>query len=345
MTAKKQNGAVNLLKFIFALFVAVFHGTELFGSAWFGGGWVAVEFFYIFCGFTLTAHAARLDLRGPEAVGEETFKTLKKRILKIFPFLLAAAILSYILKHVFLTGFGTWKIDLIRLLPEIFMSQMAGYPGYWASGVAWFLSAMWIGIACVYPLILGWKILFTKVFAPLLAILLYGYLIVKTGSFAVPGTFMNIAFKGTLRAIAGISLGCASYHVSKALTDSGIPSKLLTAAEIAGYAVIFVIMLCIPDGEIYYYVPFAMMLLLALTSRADHPFAKRMDSGWTRFLGNASMILYLNHYYIASIIAECFPNGALYKKLGLYIVSAAVITALNILAENVIKNRRSAVKA
>ncbi len=336
-----MNGMINLMKFLFAFAVFGLHGSEIFGGHFFPGGWISVEFFFIFCGFTLAQRAEKLpDISGAGAIGEETFSTLKKRILKIFPYLLSAALLSFLLKHIIVSGFSSWKTDTLRMIPEVFMSQMAGFPGYWATGVSWFLSAMWIGIALVYPLMLSGKALFRKVLAPLFAVLIYGYLVITTGTLTEPGRFLGLVFKGTLRALAGICLGCSSFEISRVLREKKWSSYGIAAAEITGYLVLFVIMMVKNDGETYAYLPFVIMVLIGISGSGCDGFSEKLDGRITRFLGDVSMILYLNHYYVADIIQNRFPGGALWKKFALYAAVTGVIVLANVLVKTLIEKKK-----
>lgn len=87
----------------------------------------------------------------------------------------------------------------------------AGFPEPDLHMGAWFVSALLLGMAILYPLCLRHFKVFTQVVAPLTALLVLGALCLCRGSTLGPDAKVAFLRKGLIRAIAEISAGAALY--------------------------------------------------------------------------------------------------------------------------------------
>ena len=335
---KRQNGTINLIKFLMAVGILLMHAGMEFGFDRFQGTWIFVEWFYIFAGYCVTKEVMKIVLAGersndPEDVvdtGELTFGILKKRICAIYPYFFVACLLGLMIQLA--SGsvrYGSVS-DTAGIAGDLLMLQMTGLnlTGRSIMGTTWFLSAMWIAMAILIPCIAKMKKYFVLVLSLLLPALIYGYLDVTTGYLWSPAIWVGFAVKGTLRAIAGISLGAFSYGLGERLKESLVRPKAESLLLYAGYALVFVFTWRYGDSEWFWMIPYLFMVLVAV-GMAKKPGWDVPDTKATRFLGKISMLLFINHVYNIYAIQKAFPQWSLPRKMFITLLAACVCMAVS----------------
>ena len=94
-----MNGAINILKLIFAFTIVMVHCGTFFGYenfGWFQGAFIYVEWFYIFAGYTLARKVMRMERKLP--LCETTAGLLKQRILALLPYYWLSCCIALVLK-------------------------------------------------------------------------------------------------------------------------------------------------------------------------------------------------------------------------------------------------------
>lgn len=257
---KKRNGKIDFLRLFFAVIIVLHHSRYVLGyeESIFIGGSLAVEFFFIVSGYLMMAHiaklegakrpAARLDAGNESNVsgvedmrlGSETYHYLMRKIRGFLPEFLFAVVIGFL----FTAAAERWSAaetlqHFIQNFGEYTLLKMSGIFQNGIDGVMWYLSAMLIAMAILYPLIRRYPDMMEHVGLPLITILILGFLCQMEDSPRDPTVWMGIAYKGLLRAIAEISLGGICYLACrhfKALRLSRAGKGLVTAAEILCYA-------------------------------------------------------------------------------------------------------------
>lgn len=351
---KKQNGTINLIKFLMAVGILLMHAGMEFGFDRFQGTWIFVEWFYIFAGYCVTkevvkkawpaAASAATPAAAPAAMtgttdgapaepvdtGELTFGILKKRICAIFPYFFVACLLGLVIQM----AAGSLKFgsvnDTAWIAEDLLMLQMTGLnlTGRSIMGTTWFLSAMWIALALIIPCIAKMKKYFVLVLSLLLPALIYGYLDVTTGYLWSPAIWVGFAAKGTLRAVAALSLGAFSYGLGERLKESLVRPKAESLLLYAGYALVFVFTWRYGDSEWFWMIPYLFMVLVAV-GMAKKPGWDVPDTRFTRFLGKVSMLLFINHAYLTFAIQTAFPQWSLPRKMFITLLAACVCMAVS----------------
>lgn len=334
---QKRIGLIDLMRFLFALIIVIFHGGQFYGAEnakLFALGYIGVEFFFIVSGFLM---AKRIHRSGDSStnIAETTIRFVWKKYLDILPIFIVALITSFTVHHVVIRADASRIInDIFMILPELFCLQMLGFPGYWASGVSWYLSAMFVSMLILYPIIYKWKNNATFLFLPLLAIAIYGYFAYNFSTVNNPATWLGLMYKGIPRAIAGLSFGVLSYEIStrylSKITFSTFGITLLSFAEIIGYIGTIVITgVYQTQGMLDY-----LMILLLFTS-ITITFSQKsystiiQGSKITDFLGRLSVLMFLNHYYWAADMSAIFPGVGNNIKLMIYLSLVLVTSLMN----------------
>ena len=337
-----------------AVGILLMHAGMEFGFDRFQGTWIFVEWFYIFAGYCVTkevvkkswpaAASAATPAAAPAAMtgttdgapaepadtGELTFGILKKRICAIYPYFFVACLLGLVIQ--LLAGslvIGSVS-DAAPVAAEFLMLQMTGLnlANRGVIGTTWFLSAMWIALAILIPCIAKMKKYYVCVLSLLLALLIYGYLDVTTGYFWSPGSWAGFAAKGTLRAVAALSLGAFSYGLGERLRPILTRPKTESLLLYAGYALVFLFTWRYADSEWFWMIPYLFMVLVAV-GMAKKPGWDVPDTRFTRLLGKISMLLFINHAYLTFAIQTAFPQWSLPRKIFITLLAACVCMAVS----------------
>ena len=209
----KRNNAIEIVR-IYAAFVLVFmHLMEFFGSA--GESLsnflsIYVELFFILTGFFTMKH-----IDGAHGGNESTISFLLGKIKAFYlPLCLAnlvQLVINCLMNHVSTLGGVLEKIWHFKW--EFLLLQCAGFiqnpsfNGDYLIGPAWFLSAMMLSLAVIYPLAKHFRKLFVSIIAPLSIVFIYSGFTQAYGTLNVGNGFRFVIMDATLRAFAGISAG------------------------------------------------------------------------------------------------------------------------------------------
>ncbi|MGN0367699.1 MAG: acyltransferase family protein [Wujia sp.] len=329
-----HNGAIDLLKFIFAIVIALYHTgcfycTETQGL--FLCGYIGVEFFFIVSGYLLALKAA--NCKG-DRWETETCQMIRGKILHIFPYVFLAILASLVVYSIGQVERGMIGCNLALSFADMLGLQMCGFPGYWGTGVAWYLSALFFVSMLIYPILLKKRTLFTKWIAPLTVLFIYGYMHMKSGSLNNPGDWWGSVYKGLLRGYADISVGCIAYEISLYLNQSEVfeskSQKLwLFFAEISGFVLTFVYAFKHGQADFYDFIIAPFLMLSVAVCFSEHGVLQRVfSSSFFSLLGTFSMSIYLNHYYVSVNMTRLFPD---LERTQLLVVFLGIVFSLAIL--------------
>ena len=330
----KQNGSANFIKFILSLSIVLLHCAMLFGFPKFQGGWILVEWFYVFAGNTLAR--AVLSLSPDVPVLKTSLKLLLKRIRSVFLCYVISVFLGLLVKY----AAGTIEVrslgDVGKILAEILMLQMFRIPTAYITGTSWFLSAMWIALIILIPVMVVMRRGFTRYIAPLLALTVYFFIQRRTGYLWQPDAWMGFAYKGTLRALAGISLGAFAYEIGTGIKDNLNHPVFESVGIWTVYAFILILTVFYDDAGWFYVLPFVFTILIAVQMNKkdglDFP-----DSSATRLLGKLSMVIYMNHYYLIDTIEKTFPSMQLDRKILIAFISITIAVSIVMFIETTLR--------
>lgn len=334
----KQNGSISVIKFILSLSIVLLHCAMLFGFPKFQGGWIFVEWFYIFAGYTLARTILCLSL--DVLVLKTSFTILWKRIRSVFPCYVISVILGLLVKY----AAGTIEVhsfqDAGTILAEVLMLQMFRIPTAYITGTSWFLSAMWIALIVLIPIMIVARRKFTRYIAPILAFAIYIFIQKRTGYLWEPDAWMGFAYKGTLRALAGISLGAFAYEIG-----TGIKYKLNhpffeSICIWSVYGMILIMTVHFDDAKWFYVLPFIFTILISVQMNKKEGL-DFTDGSVTRFLGKLSMVIYMNHYYIIDAIENTFPFMSLDGKILITFLLIVVAVSAVICIDNALRKCRT----
>ena len=202
--------------------------------------------------------------------------------------------------------------NIVLLFFETFNLSIAGFSGTYVLGISWYLSAMFIALAILYPICRKYKTRFTLGVAPVLSVLFYGFLDLNFGSLAVTTDYVDGFFicGGLIRALADSMMGCIIYEIYKSSQKNQVTvfSRVVcTILELCGYAYMFLAIQFRPKSHHDYIVAFDLFVLIIIGICGTSLFSGIFKHNWTKSLGTISTHLVLNHFCLLSFVNYNFP--------------------------------------
>ena len=313
-----MNGSINVIKFVFAVFVMLCHLGTTFGYDkiyYFQGSFIFVDWFFIFAGFTLAKKILSLDKNVP--IAETSFSIIKKRVLAIIPCYYISSFLALIMK-LYTNGIKiekTW--DVYKIIHDLLFLCMTGIDYTHLINTEWFLSSLVILLIILTPIFIKHRWL-SKI-CIIFSIILYYYIYTETGNLYTPQEWITLGYKGNIRALAAMFIGFSSYELGN------IIKKYLKHPFIENTICMIIYIIIIywscsfwnptPLNElIYFYISYVFMILIAIQMNSQK-YILIPDNNFTRFLGSFSMVLYMNHGQYLDMIERVYPNKDLFWKI------------------------------
>ncbi|MDO5154696.1 MAG: acyltransferase [Eubacteriales bacterium] len=355
---EKYNGAIDFWKFIFCMVILIYHVGEYFGKGEYPFRWgmYAVEFFFVVSGYFMCVSAQSAKKRSQVSLGHETFGFVMHKLMKIFPAYLFAYVLAFIrwfaysgLDLLKTKGVMSFVKALIWMLPDFLLTFMAGYEGKIIIRITWYISAMFIAMLVLYPLLRKYEDFFQLVIAPLIVLFLSGYL-ANTTHYNGIMEYEIIMTHGVMRAFIGLSLGCVVHAFSEYLKKQNftrVSHVLLSVVELVGYGIILMLMYA-GEAEGAYIINILLLFVVSITASKQAVTARLFDCRVSVFLGKMSLYVYLCQSPARALIKE-WCDGQPYRQCFVYTVSLSFAFAcLGLLVVSVCvkqwNNRKESIK-
>lgn len=267
-------------------------------------------------------------------IGSETLHFILHKIRSFLPEFLIAWWIGFVLIGVvrqygvldYLKAFGNdfWELTLVK---------MSGLFTHGIDGAMWYLSAMLLGMAILYPLLRTKRDPMTHLVCPLLALFLYGYLCQAEGHPRDPIVWLGLCYKGLVRAVAGLCTGvviCMAVRRLKRFSPSGLTKTGNALAIGVQLLCLLLTIRYMAEQEPSEYDYFYMFLLMLLVLISFSGFGLESVLGNSQrlhllsaFLGKYSLSLYLGHLYFAQHVNELLPEELYSGKIRMTVYLAA----------------------
>ncbi|MCR4594584.1 MAG: acyltransferase [Clostridiales bacterium] len=344
---KKKNGKIEFLRFVFCIYVFLFHfykygmGELNFKETgiklWvFPHGSMGVEFFFFLSGLLMAASVYK-RIHMPNAIesGRKWSKDyvgfITRKIMAFFPYHIVAfviVLLAYLIPYL-----GNWSkviSTVITSVPCFFLLNMTGLKMANPNNIEWYLSAMIICMAIIYPVCRKYYYRFSRYWAPLIGILLMGYIVGQTGCVTGVEVEMGPVKKGLIRAFAEICIGVFAFELCRFIDSLNLNKKarmLLTAIEIATF--IFVsLMVVLTLGKKYEIFCLAATFVLVVLSFSSSTYGRKLfDNKFVYFLGSISLPVYLSQAAGSRLITTVFNDYGTTEKFLIY-TGVTIVTSV-----------------
>lgn len=312
-TYNRRNGTLELWRFLFSLYILLFHIEKTFFYKGLDSsrldvslcvhGAIGVEFFFLLTGIFL-AQSVRKELTAPTSavnLGDSTLRYLGKKIRGVFScHLIAFAVIFTVTVWSERMRWLAAARLLIDSLPDLLLVQWSGIPSPNLNGVEWYLSTMLISCAVIYPLCRRFPSFFGKVAAPVGGCVIIGYFGHKYGRITDISQWDGLFYKSMLRGFAEILLGvficeiCMDYLMPLRDRLRRRTKALLTLTEWGAYeyATLFVFFTFPWEGE--FVALMSIMLAVTLSYSGLTYTAALFNRSFVYLLGRYSLAIYLS---------------------------------------------------
>lgn len=339
---KKRNGSIDFWKFIFSILILVFHGRNLAekGENMFGG-YIGVEFFFIVSGIFMAASEER-SAGKKGSLGQDTFLFMKKKLLGLMPNIYVAWMIGFFVEHIGEFSFRGMLKDGMDSVWELLFISEAGFFGYKANAVTWYISAMLLAMFLIFPIMRKYGKEFYFIIAPLMLIFLMGITNHEWGNYRAPHAWVGYFYKSFIRAVMGITFGCLCYKAGAKVREvhyTNVGKVLFTFVEWSGYGAVIAWTFNHKGSK----TDWILVLLLAISivvsfsqvSLTDNYFSSHQ---FVSKLGEFSFSLFLGHGYWSHKMKFLFPNLNYIQRLPIYITISFVTGIIIMLVSIGLKN-------
>lgn len=337
----KKNGKLEFYRFFFCLAIMLFHFEKyIMGEPPLQGlhimlfphGSMGVEFFFLLSGFFMGRSAFRDHQRMAaddrlfsEESSRSALRFLWKKYRRILPEHAVAFVITFIIYCIYkrLTAAGI-VFGAVESIPAFLLLQMSGLGLLTVNHIEWYISAMLLGMALLYPICRRYYYGFTRYVSPLLSLFIIGFFFHDSKALTGVMTWMGFSYKGTIRAVVELSLGATIFEITRYIAD-GHPLSIGTlrftrAAEIVSFCGVTLFMLLTLQKKYEVYALACMMVLLISAVVRQPASGRFFDRPLFYFLGEFSFPLYLSQ-----LSAVYIANAFLSQRSYTFQVSMCVI--------------------
>lgn len=336
----KRSSYLDVVKFLFSIIIVLYH----FGI-FFEGGYIVVEAFFMISGFFLMKSASRAADNLP--LGEATLKFVWRKYKSIVYYLIPSAIIGLI-AYIYIIPRESGEVikQATLMIFELIPLQSAGFPGFFTTGVAWYLSALLLASALIYALVKKIGSTFSQLGCPIIAVLIYGVLAHNFGHLCLPNLWiLDIVNTGFLRGVAGICAGCFLYECTRFTRDKISVGKriVFTVLEVAGFAYAVYMMHERPHSAYDFAVLIVFFGLLLVGIKGYSYISGNLSFSWSCHLASASTVIYLNHFYwgrfVEVMLSEKTKQVQTLIYFALIIVTSAFVFVIGNIAPKILRRK------
>ena len=334
-TFTKHNGIIAIWKFLFALLILCFHCAILIdpnpSRSLFVKGSIGVEFFFLVSGYLLARKVFEDEAKDTRPIYQSTWQYLCHKIKSFYPYLLFAFVIitaSDVFLHHNLS-----PIIHLEKMAELTLLNQAGLSFPFFSNVSWYLSALVIASAIIYPLLKKYQKTFSSLVAPILGILICCFLIhYNNGHLRGPGNYICFAYEGFFRGFAELLLGITAYELVlrlKKVNFTKIGSIALSVVCFSSLAFVFLFNALYKRAIKVDYISLILLLIGVVVAFSGKTFFfEKCNNKIFYYLERLSLPLYLNNCIFIYIIDSELIKGAFTLSYPLKFVLVILLTIL-----------------
>lgn len=314
----EKNSALEFYRVLFTFFICLHHAQYFISEIeWLKHAYVFVEFFFILSGYLLFNSFQR-------EAAHSTIAYVKKRIRRLYPEYVYAAIISIVAMGIYLGDF-----NLSKAINELLMVQNTGLfhlGGY--NYPCWYLSVMFVCGGFLYSALNLWFKPVTSFWIPLCVLLGYTYLGgLETG--IENWQYVGCVSVPMIRGMCGMMLGV----LVGLLHERGIMNRLdrTTCTLLEIFSLGFVVVGVATDytSEMVSIIAIWMLILITVDGKGFLSSTLFNNHVWN-YLGQYTYGAYLNHAVIIYVLS--FINRHFYSikngRTAIFFISLIVYTSI-----------------
>ena len=337
----KRNGEIELLRLLFCIIVILYHCNKAIFSnvslqnytyALSPRGYIGVEFFFMLSGYFMAQSIDKNRTAVP--LGTDSFRFIWKKYFSIFWHHIIAFVTLFIVHSIVNKDLSFDKF--FNVIPGALLITRIGTRFFDINDVEWYISAMILVMAAMYPVAKKYFEVYAKAIAPISAALIYGWIIHNGHTLSGTTVWTALGYRCMWRTAAGLNLGMFMYCCVKGLKKGKWSNKEVITAKIVR-AIMFVSIgvysMCLNPKKYVMYAVIVIFFALTLSFAFPYENVRWLDSKAVAYLGKLSLPLYLNQnlsivlgllftdlipkaWIVVLIIAFDFAISALFLVLG-----------------------------
>ena len=344
MVERKRNGKISFWKFVFSLLIVAYHVGNYHHTSFFGGGYLGVEFFFIVSGYYLCKKGLNYKRISDKSIGKETFQWIISRIKKLLPYVVILWLIGLPIS-IWIDKMSLY--DFTTAIANSLYIPNSGNQLFALYGITWFIVALLIGEAIMFPILLKYKENYSSIWSFIITFFLFSYIMIQYGNINDPWIYGNISYKGIIRALLDLNIGICiytflDYYKKIKLTD--FSKFCLTCLELIGYGSI--IYLSTLEAHRFDFIAL-ILIILCLSISFSHK-GYLMDFSNNKvfyYMEKLSIPIFINQYIfiklLAFIMKSCQINLSIYLEIVINIVISILFAILEVkLIKEYQKNRK-----
>lgn len=342
MTIGKRNGKIELLRFIAAISIAVYHFEWVYigHPVYFVHFYIWVEFFFVLSGFFLASNCCKSEDQKRQFTDALPYTLNEWR--KLYPMYCLAFIWSFIAVHmnnavnIKSTIYDIWEAKWEILLCNIYMFDQNSTM---YNVTSTYIASMLLISLIIFYLIQNHKKLFICVIGPLSVMLGYGRIISQYGNLSQWLNNDGFVTASIIRAMAGMSLGALCYLILVDLIKNN--QFIQNSIEIGGIFSICILVLfrdeiCFSDLILW---PFIFGGFISVLY--NRPVKLTNINTCFCLLGKLAYPIFLFHYGILIIFTNYFPKHSYGFMMTAMIVSVLILSSILTLLQYLLKKSKN----
>ncbi|MCR5484731.1 MAG: acyltransferase family protein [Clostridiales bacterium] len=329
--SKAYNPEVDFWKFIFAVFIALFHSRKMLpGYIYFSRGYILVDFFFMVSGYFLAVKVRsglEKDIKTP------TSEFLSHKIKSLYKVCFAAFLIAFFGREIVegMTAKEMTNDFVLSFFENSFTRPFGLTVGKYYNGPTWYISAMLVAMAMIYPLAVKFKRPFMRAACPIISGFCYGYIFKTVGYLNVAETTtLSFVQYSLIRAFAGLCLGCfineccavlkektAGFSVTKAGNAVFAVLEFTFLSWIIAFAVVSERMRWPRKYDFFMVIVVAAFCFIVFSELTG--IKEKLSGKDFGILSKLSLYLYLNHRVITRIILKYMSDKPYYIVFPCYI--------------------------
>ena len=343
---KSRNGEIDLLRFVFAIVILLFHFGKMLPTNFAGNGNIAVGFYCIVAGVFMAKHAKKILVVGKtDSIGDMTWKYIIHRIRSFYAYYIVAFILSAIFYRML-----SEKMDFISLIKGLtksiptlsltFLGLNNNLRSLYVPNT-WYLSALLISSFVLFPFLIYKFDTSTKILFPIVSMLILGYVYANNQTIILAWeNWGGFLYNGITLSIAEIALGASLFSLiewirRREVKSSKATKMLFTALKWGSFIIVFIFSFSPQikrDYSIHALLYCCVGVVLSLSNLSYNIPATKMSS----YLGKCALPIYMFHGFVRYIIQKRNTDGLLNLTPTVFLVSVLLTIIASILLMHLI---------